>query len=162
MRDKERGREDEFGKQKCNITHSVFNPIHQCSQYHKAVILELLGSYTVASSLNIFESEMLLFSTVYFHQKTPPAHHLVSIFNCKQPQSLLKTQEQPVTMGRREPKSNQLPLEEEDPGAASHPQRKRTQEQQVILGGRGPRNSQSPQRKRIQEHPDTIGTRDLP
>ncbi|KAL6035171.1 hypothetical protein STEG23_036056 [Scotinomys teguina] len=57
----------------------------------------------------------------------------------EEPQSLPRTQEQPVTLGRRGPKSNQSPLEEEDPGATSHPQR-----------------------KRIQEHPDTIGTRDLP
>ncbi|KAL6094094.1 hypothetical protein STEG23_038389 [Scotinomys teguina] len=59
-------------------------------------------------------------------------------------ESIPKTQEQPVTLGRRGPKSNQSPLEEEDPGAASHPQKKRTQEQPVIQGGRGPRNSQSP------------------
>ncbi|KAL6052893.1 hypothetical protein STEG23_015061 [Scotinomys teguina] len=104
---------------------------------------------------------------------TLPAQPKVSIFNCKQPQSLLKTQEQPVTLGRRGPKSNQSPLEEEnpgaasypwrmspshilrprssqspteeeDPGAANHPWRKRTQEQPVILRGRGSRNSQSP------------------
>ncbi|KAL6033825.1 hypothetical protein STEG23_018813 [Scotinomys teguina] len=65
----------------------------------------------------------------------------VSTFNCKHPESLLKTQEQPVTLGRRGPKSNQSPSEEEDPGAAYHLRRKRTQEQSVILGGRGPRNS---------------------
>ncbi|KAL6038711.1 hypothetical protein STEG23_027936 [Scotinomys teguina] len=69
-------------------------------------------------------------------------------------ESLPKTQEQPVTLGRRGPKSNQSPLEEEDPGAASHPQKKRTQEQLVILGGgkeqpvtlrgRGPRSTQTP------------------
>ncbi|KAL6038096.1 hypothetical protein STEG23_001145, partial [Scotinomys teguina] len=40
----------------------------------------------------------------------------------------LRTQEQPVTLGRRGPKSNQSPSEEEDPGAASHPRRKRTEE----------------------------------
>ncbi|KAL6030009.1 hypothetical protein STEG23_006777 [Scotinomys teguina] len=72
-------------------------------------------------------------------------HHdnknIVSTFNCKHPESLLKTQEQPVTLGRRGPKSNQSPSEEEDPGAAYHLRRKRTQEQSVILGGRGPRNS---------------------
>ncbi|KAL6038146.1 hypothetical protein STEG23_010878, partial [Scotinomys teguina] len=38
-------------------------------------------------------------------------------------ESFPKTQEQPVTLGRKGPKSNQSPLEEEDPGAASHPQR---------------------------------------
>ncbi|KAL6091933.1 hypothetical protein STEG23_025891, partial [Scotinomys teguina] len=36
-------------------------------------------------------------------------------------ESIPKTQEQPVTLGRRGPKSNQSPLEEEDQGAASHP-----------------------------------------
>ncbi|KAL6031748.1 hypothetical protein STEG23_018164 [Scotinomys teguina] len=106
--------------------------------------------------------------------KTPPAYHKVSTFNCKHPQSLPRTQEQPVTLGRRGPKSNQSPLEEEDPGAASHPGKKTTKEQSVTLRGRGPRSSQSPseeedpgaashpQRKRTQEHPDTIVTRDLP
>ncbi|KAL6089056.1 hypothetical protein STEG23_023401 [Scotinomys teguina] len=62
----------------------------------------------------------------------------------EEPQSLPRIQEQPVTLGRRGPKSNQSPLEKEDPGAASHPQKKRTQEQPVILEGRRPRNSQSP------------------
>ncbi|KAL6040043.1 hypothetical protein STEG23_029154 [Scotinomys teguina] len=91
----------------------------------------------------------------------------------EEPQSLPRTQEQPVTLGRIGPKSNQSPLQEEDPGAASHPGRKRTQEQPITLGGRGPRSIHSsseeenqgtvsnPQRKRIQEQPDTIGTRDL-
>ncbi|KAL6038219.1 hypothetical protein STEG23_027301 [Scotinomys teguina] len=55
------------------------------------------------------------------------------------PQPLPETQEQPVTLRGRGPRSSQSPSEEEDPGAAIHPQR-----------------------KRIQEHPDTIGTRDLP
>ncbi|KAL6034884.1 hypothetical protein STEG23_023731 [Scotinomys teguina] len=77
-------------------------------------------------------------------QKTPPAHHKVSIFNCKQPQSLLKTQEQPVTLGRRGPKRNQSPLQEEDPGAASHPWRKRTKEQPVSPRGRGSRSTRTP------------------
>ncbi|KAL6033102.1 hypothetical protein STEG23_001114 [Scotinomys teguina] len=43
---------------------------------------------------------------------------MVSIFNCNQPQSILKMQEQQVTLGGRGPKSNQSPLEAEDPGAA--------------------------------------------
>ncbi|KAL6081477.1 hypothetical protein STEG23_026371, partial [Scotinomys teguina] len=80
--------------------------------------------------------------------------------------------EQPVTLGRRGPKSNQSPLEEEDPRAASHPQRtspshflrprsrqspseeedpgatshpqiKRTKEQPVTLRGRGSRSTQT-------------------
>ncbi|KAL6089658.1 hypothetical protein STEG23_032896 [Scotinomys teguina] len=73
-----------------------------------------------------------------------------------------RTQEQPVTLrGRgpshpqrtspsnfRRPRSSQSPSEGEDPGAASHPQRKKNKEQFL-------------QRKRIQEHPDTIGTRDF-
>ncbi|KAL6032015.1 hypothetical protein STEG23_018703 [Scotinomys teguina] len=88
-------------------------------------------------------------------------------------ESIPKTQEQPVTLGRRGPKSNQSPLEEEDPGAASHPrrtspshflrpmgsqspseeedpgaasqtQRKMTKEQSVTLRGRGPRSTQTP------------------
>ncbi|KAL6089509.1 hypothetical protein STEG23_029455 [Scotinomys teguina] len=63
------------------------------------------------------------------------------------PQPLPETQEQPVTLRERGPRSSQSPSEEEDLEAA-------------ILGGRGPRNSH-PQRKRIQEHPDTIVTRDL-
>ncbi|KAL6087523.1 hypothetical protein STEG23_017447, partial [Scotinomys teguina] len=50
-----------------------------------------------------------------------------------------RNQEQPVTLRRRAPRNTQSPSVEEDPGAASHPQRKRTQENQ-----------------------DTIGTRDLP
>ncbi|KAL6067804.1 hypothetical protein STEG23_026925 [Scotinomys teguina] len=88
--------------------------------------------------------------TVPDPRKTPPAHQKVSIFNCKHPQSLLKTQEQPVTLGRRGPKSNQSPLVEEDPGAASHPQRKshpwrkRTKEQPVPPRGRGSRSTQTP------------------
>ncbi|KAL6093965.1 hypothetical protein STEG23_015105 [Scotinomys teguina] len=69
---------------------------------------------------------------------------LVSIFNCKQPQSLLKTQEQPATLGRRGPKSNQSPLEEQDPGADNHPQRKRTKKQPVTPRGRGSRSTQTP------------------
>ncbi|KAL6087825.1 hypothetical protein STEG23_009561, partial [Scotinomys teguina] len=59
------------------------------------------------------------------------------------------------------PRSSQSPWEE-DQRATSHPQKKRTQEQPVILRGRGSRNSQSTQWKRTQEHPDTIGTRNLP
>ncbi|KAL6055385.1 hypothetical protein STEG23_016965 [Scotinomys teguina] len=88
-------------------------------------------------------------------------------------ESFPKTQEQQVTLGRRGPKINQLPFEEEDPGAASHPQRtspshflrprssqspseeedpgaashprrKRTKEQPVTLRGRGPRSTQTP------------------
>ncbi|KAL6032277.1 hypothetical protein STEG23_034871 [Scotinomys teguina] len=94
------------------------------------------------------------------------------------------TQELPVTLRRRGPRSSQSPSEEEDPGAASHPQRKRTQEQPVTLGGRAPlprpRSSQPPseeedpgatshpqrkrtpgaashpQRKRTQEQPVTL------
>ncbi|KAL6058480.1 hypothetical protein STEG23_023496 [Scotinomys teguina] len=100
-------------------------------------------------------------------RKTSPAHHLACTFNCKQPQSLPRTQEQPVTLegrgprssqpsleeeeqeqpatlGGRGPRSSQSPLEEEDPGAASHPQRKRAKEQPVTLGGRGPRSTQTP------------------
>ncbi|KAL6093383.1 hypothetical protein STEG23_026150 [Scotinomys teguina] len=53
-------------------------------------------------------------------------------------ESLPESQEQPATLGGRGPRSRQSPLEEEDQETASHPQR-----------------------KRIQEHPDTIGTRDL-
>ncbi|KAL6084261.1 hypothetical protein STEG23_002790 [Scotinomys teguina] len=34
-------------------------------------------------------------------QKTFPAHHSVSIFSCKQPQSLPRSQDQPVTLGVR-------------------------------------------------------------
>ncbi|KAL6090401.1 hypothetical protein STEG23_026681 [Scotinomys teguina] len=98
----------------------------------------------------------------------PPAHH--------SPQPLPRTEEQPVTLGvgrlRRSshpggknhflsPRNSQPPSEEEDPGAAN------------LQGGKGPRNRQLPSeeenqetashpwRKRIQEHPDTIGTRDL-
>ncbi|KAL6036886.1 hypothetical protein STEG23_013886, partial [Scotinomys teguina] len=90
------------------------------------------------------------------------AHHLVSIFNCKQPQSLLKMQEQPVTLRGR------APVTPSDPGAASHPQRKRTQQQPVTLRGRGSRSSQSPSeeedpgaashpwRKRTKEQPVTL------
>ncbi|KAL6084500.1 hypothetical protein STEG23_009281 [Scotinomys teguina] len=59
-----------------------------------------------------------------------------SIQSLLEEESLPRTQEQPVTPGRRGPGNNQSPSEEKDPGAASHPQRKRTQ-----------------------EHPDTIGTR---
>ncbi|KAL6069256.1 hypothetical protein STEG23_019715 [Scotinomys teguina] len=74
-------------------------------------------------------------------------HHAVLGCTCRssqspsedKPQPLPETQEQPVTLRRRGPKSNQSPLQEENPGTASHPQR-----------------------KRIQEHPDTIGTRDFP
>ncbi|KAL6088418.1 hypothetical protein STEG23_022843 [Scotinomys teguina] len=47
--------------------------------------------------------------------------------------------EQPVTLTGRGPRSSQSSSEEEDQGTVTHPQR-----------------------KRIQEHPDTIGTRDLP
>ncbi|KAL6086654.1 hypothetical protein STEG23_019100 [Scotinomys teguina] len=50
-----------------------------------------------------------------------------------------RNQEQPVTLRGRGLRSIQSPSEKEDQGAANHPQR-----------------------KRIQEHPDTIGTRDLP
>ncbi|KAL6087079.1 hypothetical protein STEG23_020435, partial [Scotinomys teguina] len=62
--------------------------------------------------------------------------------------------------------SSQSPLKEEDPGATSHPRRKRTKEQPVTLGRRGPRNTQTPLEQepqplpRTQEHPDTIGSRD--
>ncbi|KAL6084370.1 hypothetical protein STEG23_022612 [Scotinomys teguina] len=49
-----------------------------------------------------------------------------------------RTQEQPISKGGRGPRSRQSPLEEEDQETASHPRR-----------------------KRIQEHPDTIGTTDL-
>ncbi|KAL6091036.1 hypothetical protein STEG23_009102 [Scotinomys teguina] len=42
------------------------------------------------------------------------------------------------------PRSSQSPSEEEDPGAASHPRRKRTKEQPVTLRGRGPRSTQTP------------------
>ncbi|KAL6061458.1 hypothetical protein STEG23_033225, partial [Scotinomys teguina] len=117
-------------------------------------------------------------------RKTSPAHHLVSIFNCKQPQSLPRTQEQPVTLGRRGPKSNQSPLEEEDPGAASHPPRtspshflrprsnlspseeedpgaashplrKRTKEQPVTLRGRGSRSTQTPSEQETSPAPSS-------
>ncbi|KAL6035885.1 hypothetical protein STEG23_017724 [Scotinomys teguina] len=91
-----------------------------------------------------------------------------------------RTQEQPVTLRGRGLRSSQSPSEDEP---QSLPE---TQEQPVTLRGRGPRNSQSitlrgrgprssqssleedqgttshPWRKRIQEHPDTIGTRDFP
>ncbi|KAL6037021.1 hypothetical protein STEG23_030136, partial [Scotinomys teguina] len=98
----------------------------------------------------------------------------------EEPQSLPRTQEQPVTLGRRGPKSNHSPLEEEDPRSSQSPSEDKhqplpeTQEQPVTLRIRGPRSSQSsseeedqrtashPQRKRTQEHPDTIVTRDLP
>ncbi|KAL6092220.1 hypothetical protein STEG23_026748 [Scotinomys teguina] len=90
--------------------------------------------------------------------KLPPAHH--------SPQPLPRMEEQPVTLGVRGLRSSQSPWEEE-----SLPE---SQEQSATLGGRGPRSRQSPleeedqetashpRRKRIQEHPDTIGTRDLP
>ncbi|KAL6029897.1 hypothetical protein STEG23_030828, partial [Scotinomys teguina] len=102
----------------------------------------------------------------------------------EEPQSLPSTQEQPVTLGRRGPKSNQSPLEEEDPGAAnhvrrtspshflrtrssqspseeedpgaaSHPQKKRTKEQPVTLRGRGPRNSQTPSERETSPTPSS-------
>ncbi|KAL6081426.1 hypothetical protein STEG23_030716 [Scotinomys teguina] len=60
----------------------------------------------------------------------------VSTFNFKQHQSLPKTQEQSVTLGRRGPKSNQSPSEEEDQGTASYSQRKRTQEHSDTIGTR--------------------------
>ncbi|KAL6078508.1 hypothetical protein STEG23_011077 [Scotinomys teguina] len=47
-------------------------------------------------------------------------------------------QEQPISKGGRRPRRKLSPLEEEDQETASHPQR-----------------------KRIQEHPDTTGTKDL-
>ncbi|KAL6091261.1 hypothetical protein STEG23_006395 [Scotinomys teguina] len=50
-----------------------------------------------------------------------------------------RTKEQPVTLRRRGSRSSQSSYEEEDQGTASHPQKKRTQ-----------------------EHPDTIVTRHLP
>ncbi|KAL6031567.1 hypothetical protein STEG23_032262 [Scotinomys teguina] len=71
-------------------------------------------------------------------------------------ESLPRTQEQPVTLRRRAPRNTQSPSEEEDPGAASHPQRKSPSH---FLR---PRSSQPPSEKETQEHPDTIGTRDLP
>ncbi|KAL6065666.1 hypothetical protein STEG23_028027, partial [Scotinomys teguina] len=92
--------------------------------------------------------------------------------------------EQPVTLGRRGPKSNQSPLEEEDPGAvshpwrtspshflsprgsqspseeeetgaASHPRRKRTKKQPVTLRGRGPRSTQTPSEQEISPAPSS-------
>ncbi|KAL6089785.1 hypothetical protein STEG23_010800 [Scotinomys teguina] len=73
--------------------------------------------------------------------------HFLSCRSSQSPsgeESLPKTQEQPVTLRRRGQKSNQSPLEEEDPGAASHPQKKRTKEQPVTLRGKGPRRTQTP------------------
>ncbi|KAL6040622.1 hypothetical protein STEG23_028965, partial [Scotinomys teguina] len=81
---------------------------------------------------------------------------------------LKTTQEQPVTLGRRGPKNNQSPLEEEDPGAASHPQRTgpshflRPGSNQSPSEEEDPGTASHPKRKRTQEHPDTIRTRDLP
>ncbi|KAL6082505.1 hypothetical protein STEG23_002754, partial [Scotinomys teguina] len=66
-------------------------------------------------------------------------------------ESLPKIQEQPVTLGRRGPRSNQSPSEEEDPGAASHQSPSEKENQGSVS---------HPRRKRILEHPDTIGTRD--
>ncbi|KAL6066693.1 hypothetical protein STEG23_034137 [Scotinomys teguina] len=89
-------------------------------------------------------------------RKTPPAHHKVSVYNCKQPQSLLKTQEQSFTLGRRGPKSNQLPLEEEDTGESSHPQRMSTshflrpRSSQSPSEEEDPGAASHPQRKRVQ------------
>ncbi|KAL6034233.1 hypothetical protein STEG23_023044 [Scotinomys teguina] len=89
--------------------------------------------------------------------KLSPAHH--------SPQPLPRTEEQPVTLRVRGLRSSQSPWEEE-----SLPE---SQKQPATLRGRGSRSSQSPReeedpgadnhprRKRIQEHPDTIGTRDL-
>ncbi|KAL6040358.1 hypothetical protein STEG23_033873 [Scotinomys teguina] len=61
-----------------------------------------------------------------------------------EPQPLPETQEQPVTLRGRGPRSSQSPSEEEDPGAASHPRRKRTKEQPVTPRGRGSRSTQTP------------------
>ncbi|KAL6076001.1 hypothetical protein STEG23_007608 [Scotinomys teguina] len=59
-----------------------------------------------------------------------------------------RTKEQPV--------SNQSPLEEEDPGAASQdPQKKRTQEQPVTLRGRGPRSTQTPSEQETSPAPSS-------
>ncbi|KAL6048313.1 hypothetical protein STEG23_013554 [Scotinomys teguina] len=66
-------------------------------------------------------------------QKTPPpprAHHLPQSPPRTQEQRLTdgrvtpRTQEQQVTLRRRAPRNTQSPSEEEDPGAASHTQRK--------------------------------------
>ncbi|KAL6043811.1 hypothetical protein STEG23_014028 [Scotinomys teguina] len=100
-------------------------------------------------------------------QQTLPAHHKVSIFNCKQPQSLLKTQEQPVTLGRRGPKSNQSPLEEEDPGAASHPRRTSHSHFLTLRSSQSPSEEEEPgaashhRRKRTKEQPVTLRGRGL-
>ncbi|KAL6075576.1 hypothetical protein STEG23_011519 [Scotinomys teguina] len=80
-------------------------------------------------------------------------------------------EEQPVTLGVRGLGSSQSPWEEESlPESQEQPA---TLEEEDPGGGRGPRSRQSPleeedqetashpRRKRIQEHPDTIGTRDL-
>ncbi|KAL6047615.1 hypothetical protein STEG23_000281 [Scotinomys teguina] len=77
----------------------------------------------------------------------------------------LQTQEQPVTLGRRGPKSNQSPLEEEDPEADSHPQRTslshylRPRSSQSPSEEEDPGAASHPQKKRTQEHPDIIITR---
>ncbi|KAL6031036.1 hypothetical protein STEG23_025148 [Scotinomys teguina] len=102
----------------------------------------------------------------------------------EEPQSLPRTQEQPITLGRRGPKRNQSPLEEEDPGAASHsqrtspshflrprssqspseeedqgadshPQRKRTKEHPFTLRGRGPRSTQTPSEQETSPAPSS-------
>ncbi|KAL6089661.1 hypothetical protein STEG23_012665 [Scotinomys teguina] len=98
-------------------------------------------------------------------QKTPPLRttHPSDVLGHRRSQSPLveesslpRTQEQPVTLRRRAPRNTQSPSEEEDPEAASHPWRKSSSH---FLR---PRSSQPPRRKRTQENPDTIGTRDLP
>ncbi|KAL6068079.1 hypothetical protein STEG23_001432 [Scotinomys teguina] len=48
-----------------------------------------------------------------------------------------------------------LPHVTKDTGAASHTDRKSTQEQPVTLGGRGPRSSQSPSEEELQPLPET-------
>ncbi|KAL6076042.1 hypothetical protein STEG23_033557 [Scotinomys teguina] len=63
------------------------------------------------------------------------------------------------------PRSSQSPSKEEDPGAANHPRRKRTQEQPVILKGRGPRSSQSPSKEEdpgAASHPRRKRTKEQP
>ncbi|KAL6051666.1 hypothetical protein STEG23_011431, partial [Scotinomys teguina] len=57
----------------------------------------------------------------YLRKKTQPLADMGTPLSLPE-HPLKRTQEQPVTLGRRGPKSNQSPSEEEDPGAASHPQ----------------------------------------
>ncbi|KAL6088881.1 hypothetical protein STEG23_003982 [Scotinomys teguina] len=82
-------------------------------------------------------------------------------------ESLPKTQEKPVTLGRRGPKSNQSPLEEEDPGAASHPRRTSHSHFLTLRSSQSPSEEEEPgaashhRRKRTKEQPVTLRGRGL-